>query len=93
MAAVTDPTITLTRPFAKLTIKEKNADAYNLCKTMTASYDVPNVFNVLNGTASGSHTASCNASPAGDGSTDLTLFTDYIFTTSAARETMPEISF
>lgn len=92
VAAVTDPTITLTRPFAKLTIKEKDADAYNLCKTMTASYDVPNVFNVLNGTASGSHTASCNAAPAGGGSTDLTLFTDYIFTTSAARETMPEIS-
>lgn len=92
VAAVTDPTITLTRPFAKLTIKEKDADAYNLCKTMTASYDVPNVFNVLNGTASGSHTASCNAAPAGDGSTDLTLFTDYVLTTSAARETMPEIS-
>lgn len=89
---LTTPYVTLTRPFAKLTIKEKTADAYNLCKEMTASYTVPNAFDVLKGTASGSYTAFCGAAPAGDGSTDLTLLTDYILTTSAARETMPEIS-
>ena len=85
----------LTRPFAKLIIKEKTKAAYNLCKYMTAaSYTVPKTFNVLTGIASGNYSVSPDEIyQTGNASiNDFTLFSDLIFTSSAGRETLGQIS-
>lgn len=81
-AAVTNPSIpALTRPFAKLTIKEKNATNYGYCNGLTATYDVPTTFNVLDGTV-GSGTAQVTCSSK---STEpQTLFSDYILTDASS---------
>lgn len=71
----------LTRPFAKLTIKEKDATSYGYCTGLTAQYDVPNTFNVLDGTV-GSTTYSVTCSSKS--SETQTLFSDYIFTTESS---------
>ena len=80
-AAVTNPSIpALTRPFAKLTIKEKNATNYGYCNGLTATYNVPTTFNVLDGTVSGTAQVTCSSK-----STEpQTLFSDYIFTDASS---------
>ncbi|SEF89149.1 DUF6562 domain-containing protein [Parabacteroides chinchillae] len=79
--AVTNPTIpALTRPFAKLTIKEKNATNYGYCSGLQARYTVPKNFNVLSGIASGTVTVTCNSKSA----ESQTLFSDYIFTEASS---------
>lgn len=91
-AALTNPVIpALTRPLAKLTIKEKNADAYNLCKTIRVRYLSPKAFNVLEGTATAPTSYNYEGAPAGNGTTDLTLFSDYILTSSGDQEIHGEI--
>lgn len=84
----------LTRPFAKLIIKEKNKEAFEKCAAMRINYTVPKTFNVLTGTASGNYSVpSREFYPEGDGSNnDLTLFSDLIFTSSDTRETLGQIS-
>ncbi|WP_347023833.1 DUF6562 domain-containing protein [Bacteroides fragilis] len=85
-AAVTNPSIpALTRPFAKLTIKEKNATNYGYCSGLTATYDVPTTFNALDGTVSGTAQVTCNSKSA----ESQTLFSDYILT--EASSTLGEI--
>jgi hypothetical protein len=81
-AAVTNPSIpALTRPFAKLTIKEKNATNYGYCSGLTASYSVPSTFNVLEGTVGSTKVLVVCSSK----STELqTLFSDYIFTDASS---------
>lgn len=81
-AAVTNPSIpALTRPFAKLTIKEKNATNYGYCNGLTATYDVPTTFNVLDGTVgSGTAQVTCSSKSA----EQQTLFSDYIFTDASS---------
>ena len=81
-AAVENPSIpALTRPFAKLTIKEKNATNYGYCSGLTAKYQVPTTFNVLDGTV-GNTMAEVTCSSK---STDSpTLFSDYIFTDASS---------
>lgn len=85
-AAVTNPSIpALTRPFAKLTIKEKNTTNYSYCGELTAKYQVPTTFNVLDGTVSGTAQVTCSSK-----STEpQTLFSDYILT--EASSTLGEI--
>ena len=79
--AVTNPPIdALTRPFAKLTIKEKNATNYGYCNGLTAKYDVPTTFNVLDGTVSGTAQVTCNSKST----EQQTLFSDYIFTDASS---------
>lgn len=85
-AAVTNPSIpALTRPFAKLTIKEKNATNYSYCGGLTATYDVPTTFNVLDGTVSGTAQVTCSSKST----ESQTLFSDYILT--EASSTLGEI--
>lgn len=80
-AAVTNPSIpALTRPFAKLTIKEKNATNYGYCNGLTATYDVPTTFNVLNGTVSGTIQVTCSSKST----ESQTLFSDYILTDASS---------
>lgn len=80
-AAVENPSIdALTRPFAKLTIKEKNATNYGYCNGLTATYDVPTTFNVLDGTVSGTAQVTCNSKST----EQQTLFSDYIFTDASS---------
>lgn len=81
-AAVTNPSIpALTRPFAKLTIKEKDPINYSCCSGLTATYSVPSTFNVLDGTV-GSGTAQVTCSSK---STEpQTLFSDYILTDASS---------
>lgn len=81
-AAVTNPSIpALTRPFAKLTIKEKNATNYGYCNGLTATYDVPTTFNVLDGTVgSGTAQVTCNSKST----EQQTLFSDYILTDASS---------
>lgn len=80
-AAVTNPSIpALTRPFAKLTIREKNATNYGYCNGLTATYNVPTTFNVLDGTVSGTAQVTCSSK-----STEpQTLFSDYILTDASS---------
>lgn len=81
-AAVTNPSIdALTRPFAKLTIKEKDPINYSCCSGLTATYSVPSTFNVLDGTVgSGTVQVTCSSK-----STETqTLFSDYIFTDASS---------
>ena len=80
-AAVTNPSIpALTRPFAKLTIKEKDATNYSYCNGLTATYDVPTTFNVLDGTVSGTAQVTCSSKST----ESQTLFSDYILTDAAS---------
>ncbi|WP_455627726.1 DUF6562 domain-containing protein [Parabacteroides chinchillae] len=80
-AAVTNPSIdALTRPFAKLTIKEKDPINYSYCSGLTATYSVPSMFNVLDGTVSGTAQVTCSSK-----STEpQTLFSDYILTDASS---------
>lgn len=48
--ALTIPTITLTRPFMKLTIAEKNADRFASCERVTVEFSSPSKFDVATGT-------------------------------------------
>lgn len=78
-AAVENQSIpALTRPFAKLTIKEKNADNYAACTGLTATYWAPRKFNVLTGAvvSEASTQALCENKSSGE----QELFSDYIFT-------------
>ena len=85
-AAVENPSIpALTRPFAKLTIKEKNATNYGYCNGLTAKYQVPTTFNVLDGTVSGTAQVTCSSKST----ESQTLFSDYILT--GASSTLGEI--
>lgn len=80
-AAVENPSIdALTRPFAKLTIKEKNATNYGYCNGLTATYDVPTTFNVLDGTVSGTAQVTCSSKST----ESQTLFSDYILTDASS---------
>lgn len=81
-AAVENPSIpALTRPFAKLTIKEKDATNYGYCSGLTAKYDVPTTFNTLNGTVGGTTAqVTCNSKST----ESQTLFSDYIFTDASS---------
>lgn len=77
-AAVTNPSIpALTRPFAKLTIKEKNATNYGYCNGLTAAYSVPSTFNVLEGRVGNTKVGVICSSKSTE---TQTLFSDYIFT-------------
>lgn len=81
-AAVTDPSIApLTRPFAKLTIKEKDATNYGYCSGLTATYQVPTTFNVLDGTVGNTMAEVTCSSKSTD---SQTLFSDYIFTDASS---------
>lgn len=81
-AAVTNPSIpALTRPFAKLTIKEKNATNYGYCSGLTASYSVPSTFNVLEGTVGSTKVLVVCSSKSTE---PQTLFSDYIFTDASS---------
>lgn len=84
----------LTRPFAKLIIKEKNKEAFKKLAAMRINYTVPKTFNVLTGTASDTYSVpSREFYPEGDeNNDDLTLFSDLIFTSSDTRETLGQIS-
>lgn len=80
-AAVENPSIpALTRPFAKLTIKEKNATNYGYCNGLTATYNVPTTFNVLDGTVSGMAQVTCSSKST----ESQTLFSDYILTDASS---------
>lgn len=48
--ALTIPTVTLTRPFMKLTIAEKNADRFASCERVTVEFSSPSKFDVATGT-------------------------------------------
>lgn len=52
-AAVLPAISPLTRPFAQLTLVEKNAERFEWCKTLGVEYDVPEFFDVSAKTASG----------------------------------------
>lgn len=81
-AAVTNPSIpALTRPFAKLTIKEKDATNYGYCSGLTASYSVPSTFNVLEGTVGSTKVLVVCSSKSTE---PQTLFSDYIFTDASS---------
>ena len=51
--ALTIPTVTLTRPFMKLTIAEKNADRFASCERVTVEFSSPSKFDVATGTVIG----------------------------------------
>lgn len=72
--ALTIPTVTLTRPFMKLTIAEKNAQRFASCNQVTARFSTLCEFNVATGNATGTTTFGL---PAADGTrnygTDITI--------------------
>lgn len=84
-AAVTNPSIpALTRPFAKLTIKEKDATNYSYCSTLEAKYSVPAMFNVLNGTVDSDPSSTIELVCSSKSNEPQTLFSDYIFTNASS---------
>ena len=84
-AAVENPPIdALTRPFAKLTIKEKDATNYSYCSTLEAKYSVPAMFNVLNGTVDSDQSSTIELYLSGKSNEPQTLFSDYIFTNASS---------
>lgn len=50
--ALTIPKVTLTRPFTRVTIAEKNAARFAACKQVTAKFKMPAQFDVATGTVS-----------------------------------------
>ena len=90
-AAIENQTIpSLTRPFAKLTIKEKDATNYSYCTGLTAKYEIPTTFNVLD-KAVGNATVDLTCS--GKSSESTILFSDYIFTNAASTLGAIELTF
>lgn len=78
VAAVENQTIPpLTRPFAKLTVKEKSDVAYGYCSSVTVTYSRVTGFNVLTGKA---ETSVQEVTYTGKSTEANTLFFDYIFT-------------
>lgn len=77
----------LIRPFAKLTIKEKEVASYAKCTNVKVGYKVPDVFNVKNGTVSGEADAAYNGGLAGNN----VYFTHYILA-SKKGETLNNIA-
>lgn len=78
LAAPTSLDITLGRPFMRLAFKEKVAENYAKCTTLDVTYEMPDGFNVLNGSVASKVTARYNDTPAGKEG-DLTLFYNYLF--------------
>lgn len=74
------PIPALTRPFAKLTIKERDATNYSYCAGLTATYNKPSTFNVLDGTGSSYIKITCRSKST----ESQTLFSDYIFTDASS---------
>lgn len=72
---------TLTRPFSKLTVYEKNKTSFAKCKSVSASYKVPAGFNVKEGSVSSELVESTltDGTVLGAGETDLRLFSCYAF--------------
>ena len=90
-AAIENPTIdALTRPFAKLTIKEKDDTKYADCSGMTATYSVPTKFNVSTGAVGATNPAEVTCIEKSTEPTGNVLFSDYIFTD--ATSTLGEIA-
>ena len=84
-AAVENPPIdALTRPFAKLTIKEKDAINYGYCSGLTAKYSVPAMFNVLDGTVDSDPSSTIELVCSSKSNEPQTLFSDYIFTNASS---------
>lgn len=80
--AVINPTVSsLTRPFAKLNLMEKNADKFELCNTLGVSYEVPDEFDVASATTNGMYSVDLTGiEPMGDDAKkNHILFYDYIF--------------
>lgn len=78
MNASTSLSIKLGRPFMRLAFKEKGTENYAKCKTLNVSYDMPDGFNVLDGSVASKVAATYNGAPAGKEG-DLTLFYNYLF--------------
>lgn len=90
-AAVTNPPIpALTRPFAKLTIKEKNTTNYGYCTGLTAKYWIPTMFNVLDKVVGN---ATVEVTCDSKSSDSPILFSDYIFTDAASTLGAIELTF
>ena len=90
-AAVTNPPIpALTRPFAKLTIKEKNTTNYGYCTGLTAKYWIPTMFNVLDKVVGN---ATVEVTCDSKSSDSPILFSDYIFTDVTSTLGAIELSF
>lgn len=97
--AMTIPTVTLTRPFMKLTIAEKNAERFASCKQVNATFDSPSRFDVSSMNANQTKSRSINASNDWlnngtditiGGQTCKTLICLYVFA-NAADGTMGDI--
>lgn len=82
----------LSRPFAKLLILEKNAAGYACCNKLGLNFEVPDVFDVSTGTTGSTYRVSqTDVVPVGDyDSRKQVLFYDYVF--SAANSTLNEIA-
>lgn len=82
-AAVENPSIpALTRPFAKLTIKEKDATNYSACTGLEARYYVPYRFNVQTGAVNNESTKLVQCT--NKLTENQELFFDYIFTDASS---------
>lgn len=80
--AVNNPPVSsLTRPFAKLNLMEKNADKFKLCNTLGVSYEIPDEFDVASVTTNGMCSVDLTGiKPIGDDAEkNHILFYDYIF--------------
>ena len=85
--------VTLKRPFGRINIIEKDVDMLTELDNMSISYSVPSIFNVLDGTVSGTHSVSVSdITSFPDAATQkANLFFDYIFAPASDQQLLGEI--
>lgn len=87
--------VILQRPFGRINVIEKNTGILQELISMDLTYNVPSVFNALDGSVTNDRyfVSLSNINTFPDGSSEkANLFYDYIFVSSINQHTMPEIN-
>lgn len=82
-ATTVQQTVKMTRPFAKLTIKENDAEKFAMLTALEVSYEMPKVFNVATGEPGAEMLTSVYEKVVNGQDESQVLFSGYVFTPSA----------
>lgn len=82
-ATTVQQTVKMTRPFAKLTIKENDAEKFATLTGLEVSYEMPKVFNVATGEPGAEMLTSVYEKVVNGQDESQVLFSGYVFTPSA----------
>lgn len=84
-ATTVQQTVKMTRPFAKLTIKENDAEKFATLTGLEVSYEMPKVFNVATGEPGAEMLTSVYEKVVNGQDESQVLFSGYVFTPSEGR--------